>query len=200
MTRLALLALALALPACADYTPDSDVQLSCEGEHAAELCAHAANAAVALNPHLPFWFEVRDPEVTGVTWRDAVQWRLLAVPDGTTVTASGGSSTLGCDGAGRAVGTTDYESQTVYISECATDYTSRYNLGEIVWHELGHAVGARQHVNDSGALMRPKARRYKSARDASRVNASYTTTDIRAIEAQTAANSRPDNIIEALSH
>lgn len=166
-----MLATTLSAVACADYTPDSDVQISCRGEHAVELCTHAANAAAELNPHLAYEVVVRDPEVTGVTWRDAEQWRIETAPAGAVVCGTNGTCArpLGCGSSRYALGVTSYQYQTVYVVECAI---GRHDLGEIVRHEIGHALGAIDHVADHEAIMRPTAEKRRTTGD------SYTRADL----------------------
>lgn len=133
---------------CADIVPDGDVQISCEGPSAVELCVHAANAAVELGPHLRTYdLDVRDPEVTGVTWRDAEQWRIRQVPNGTIVCAGPDDCSTVCDTVDirrGSLATTNTADKSISVGTCAID--GDWDLSAIVHHELGHALGYHGHL------------------------------------------------------
>jgi hypothetical protein len=179
MTRqlIAIIAAALSLVACGDYAPDNDVQISFEGasDRELELYTHAANAAAELAPSLEYLVDVRDPEITGVTWRTADQWRIVIRPVGYQITSPRGTvRTLGCTAETMSLGVTSYRDQTIYVADCE-DGAKRWDWSAVVKHEIGHALGMRGHIDAPGAVMRPKA-----GRDNGHAVA-YTDADVEAI-------------------
>lgn len=137
--------------ACGDMTPDGDVQFRCEGEHAAELCAHASNAAAELRPHVNYEIVVSDPDVLGVTWRSADRWTISVRPAGYVVPATLTRTAAPplCGGGPLAV--TVYDRRAIYVGACAIAEDG-WDLGTIVRHEIGHSLGVVGH-DGAGLVM-----------------------------------------------
>lgn len=191
---ISIIAATLSLVACGDYAPDSDIQISCRGEHAAELCAYAANAAADLNPQVAdqgWQIYVRDPEVTGVTMRDADPWVLETVPEGTVVCATSGKCRTLSLRHGDAGAVTDYEHRRVPIVEGLVGH-ERFSLELVVWHELIHALGEPGHLPGEHDIGR--AQQILAGHE----SLHYTPNDVAAIRAARSGWGNGNNIAEAL--
>lgn len=130
-----------------DYVPDADVQFRCEGDRAAELCVHAANAAAELRPHVYYEIVVSNPDDRlATTWRSADQWVIKSAPDGYQLP----DGAVLCQ---TPLGATSYLRRTIYVCDGVWTYDG-WDLGSIVRHEIGHALGVTGHPTAS-TIMRP---------------------------------------------